>query len=1450
MAQKKIQGITAKLGLDASGVISALNEIDKKSKSVASEMKEVDKSLKMDPSNTVLMAQKQELLAEAAANTANKLRELESVSEKMDKAFAANPEWERQYEPIGAAIDETRNKLKELRKQQGQVEEDFASGKISGEKYKAFNDELQATKNKMKELEQQKKDLEKSFVDGHISAEEYRAFQRELENTRNELRDFENQQEEAARGFDDLGDAAKKTGKNLNNAADDTKKYEKALEDLKTAAGKVGDDLRSIGEAAAAGIAVIGAAAATGIAEATKVGSTFEKSMSKVQALSGATAEEYEALSSAAQHMGATTSKTAAQSADALGYMALAGWDTQQMLSGLEPILRASEAGEMDLARTSDLVTDSMSALGVGVQDLNHYLDVVTKAQSSANTSMEGLLQAYIGAGGMLKTLNVPLEESAAIMGVLANRGIKASEAGNSLNSILINLVGANKNAASAMDTLGVSAWDSEGNFIGLTETLKQLDVALKEANNDQKVLFEAQIGGRTQFDTLQALISGVSEEYDDLHDSLMHADGALLKTAKTMQDNLLGDVTTLGSALEDLGIKVYDKFREPFREAVQTATKEISNLSSSAEKGKLSDSLERIAGGLSKLLKSGAEFAADKGIPTLIKSLDWITENGDKIAALVEAIGAGWLTWKIGSMAGHVVNLVEALKKYNAAAATATAEQTALNTAMKANIYAIVATAAITLATAIGKLIAAQIDNAAAAMREKNRLDETTVAIREKTQAYKDAAQAAKEEADEEDRKAQLAENYWKQLQKLVDEEGNVIGSGEQVEDLVNRINTITGESIQVIDGQIQGYKDLTTTLYDYIKAKQIEAKIEAYGEEYIEAVENIEDANKRYKEAYNQFRVNQSRMLMTQNAIATMKARGEGVSTNKEYMDLLEKADEFEAATNEYLVQSNSLKEIVDEYQNTIDTVNGLYDEQKNIIQSGTEEVTGAIEDEGDDYDDTLKKMAEDRDKALQELDGTYKIHGKTDDEYWAEKLSILETYRDESSEEWWKLYDEVQKHYEKLSETEATALKKAEKEQEEAIKNYVTNKFRDLETEQLIKGYDDSWLNEQKRNIIEELDYNTDLYKEYNLKLLQEQKKAGEDMAKADQKLADERKTEAVKNIKEEISEIYKTYETKYKELEKLKETAYKKFMSIGGNVFDFEESGKTTTLTINDIKKQMKEMEAFYNNVKKLKDQGADQSLISEILSMNDKEAQAWAKSLAGMNKAEFENVNKLYVKKSDYAEKLSDMLYSDDEMQIGKDLEAELQKYYDGSSDANNYVDEFISTLRDRDDDFRKAFEDVLGNSIVDILKLNGKKLDIDQTVGEKTAQDLSSAVTNGMAESYSKLSTNVEKSIAQSLPDVSGISSAVSLQPTANTQPVKETAAASNIQGFDLLMDKADKILSVLELIAASLSDGSDLSGKIAPIRAVFPITVNLDGKKIAQETRTINNEIRIRTNK
>jgi len=316
---------------------------------------------------------------------------------------------------------------------------------------------------------------------------------------------------------------------------------------------------------------------------AIKTGIGFETAMSNVSAISNATGDNLKLLSDKAKEMGSKTSKSATEAADALSFMALAGWDTEQSINALEPVLRLSEAGAMDLALTSDLVTDSMSALGLTTKELPGYLDKMAKASSKSNTNVQQLGEAMVVAGGTFKNLNTPISEANAILGILANRGLKGSEAGNALNSIMINLTTGAGQAGKAMGELNIEAFDSTGKFKGMGNVLKEVGEKTKNMTEEQKNMYLSMIGGKTQLTTLQSLTAGVGDEFDQLQSDIKNSSGALDKMAKTMQDNLGGSITQLKSALEGLMISLSDTLIPIVKKVVgklQEWTDKFNNLS------------------------------------------------------------------------------------------------------------------------------------------------------------------------------------------------------------------------------------------------------------------------------------------------------------------------------------------------------------------------------------------------------------------------------------------------------------------------------------------------------------------------------------------------------------------------------------------------------------------------------------------------------------------------------------------------------------------------------------------------------------------------------------------------------------------------------------------------------------------------------------------------------
>ena len=329
------------------------------------------------------------------------------------------------------------------------------------------------------------------------------------------------------------------------------------FDQLESKINKTSKKLAGVGTAFTAGVTTPILAMGAGIVNTTM---TFDQEMSKVKAVTGETGKGFDTLRDLALDMGSKTSKSATEAAEAISYMGLAGWDLTQIQEGLEPVLRASEAGFMDLGTTSDLVTDSMSALGIGTEDLGRYLDIAAKAQNTSNQSMEQFLNAMVTAGGTFKMFNIPLEESGALLGILANRGFKGSEAGNALTSIFANLTSGTGQAGKAMKELGIEVYDSNGKFRGATTILKEMNEKFDGMTEAQRNTYIQMIGGKTRTKELTALLNGTSEELDDLTDGLYNSDGALSDMAATMKDNFAGQITSIKSKLEGIAISIGDR--------------------------------------------------------------------------------------------------------------------------------------------------------------------------------------------------------------------------------------------------------------------------------------------------------------------------------------------------------------------------------------------------------------------------------------------------------------------------------------------------------------------------------------------------------------------------------------------------------------------------------------------------------------------------------------------------------------------------------------------------------------------------------------------------------------------------------------------------------------------------------------------------------------------------
>lgn len=390
-----------------------------------------------------------------------------------------------------------------------------------------------------------------------------------------------------------------------------------------------------------AGVTALGAAA-------IKVGSDFEAGMSQVQAISGASGEELEKLKNKAKEMGATTKFSATESAEALNYMAMAGWKTEDMLGGLEGVMNLAAASGEDLATASDIVTDAMTALGMQASEAGHFSDVLAAAASNANTSVGGMGETFKYAGAMAGTLGYSVEDVALATGLMANAGIKGTMAGTSLNSIMTRLSTNTNGARDAIEELGVAFFNEDGSARSLTDVMGELREATADMTTEQKANFANTVAGMEAQKGLSAILNATEGDYNKLSAAIQNADGCALEMAETMQDNLQGQLTILQSGLEGLGISLYETFQGTAKDVVKEAQGMVQQLQDAFNAGGLdglvsavgdvlAQIIERLAGAAPELVNMAVSL-----VGSLCEGLKSAPGIGDSAASLITSLVTG----------------------------------------------------------------------------------------------------------------------------------------------------------------------------------------------------------------------------------------------------------------------------------------------------------------------------------------------------------------------------------------------------------------------------------------------------------------------------------------------------------------------------------------------------------------------------------------------------------------------------------------------------------------------------------------------------------------------------------------------------------------------------------------------------------------------------------------
>lgn len=479
MAVNRIKGITVEIGGDTTKLQTALKGVNTEIRNTQSQLRDVEKLLKLDPGNTELLAQKHRLLGDAVKETKEKLETLKTAAEQANTALA----------------------------------------------------------------------------NGEISQEQYDALQREIIETENALRSLEQQ---------------------ANQSAVAVQKIAATGEKLKT----LGGNISSVGQKF---LPVTGTVAALGTA-AVKTAADFDSAMSQVAAVSSATGDDLDRLREKAREMGAKTKFSASEAAEAMNYMAMAGWKTEDMLSGIEGIMNLAAASGEDLAATSDIVTDALTAFGLSAKDSGHFADILAAASSNANTNVSMMGETFKYCAPIAGALGFSAEDTAEAIGLMANAGIKSSQAGTALRTIMNNLAGEVKICGSNIGEVTVATTNADGSMRELSDILADCRTAFAGLSESEKAAAAETLVGKNAMSGFLALMNAAPADIEKLSGAIADCDGTAADMAETMQDNLAGQLTILKSQLEELAISFGELLMPAIRMIVGWVQKMVDCLNSMGE--------------------------------------------------------------------------------------------------------------------------------------------------------------------------------------------------------------------------------------------------------------------------------------------------------------------------------------------------------------------------------------------------------------------------------------------------------------------------------------------------------------------------------------------------------------------------------------------------------------------------------------------------------------------------------------------------------------------------------------------------------------------------------------------------------------------------------------------------------------------------------------------------
>ena len=541
---------------------SAINSAKSELSTLRAEMKLAEAAFKNTGNSAEYMESRVKILeAQLQANAEKQ----EALTQKLEAAKAIYGEGSEEVAKLERALINAQTEEQKLTGELQQCTREVNEQTAAEEKARTPLEQLNSTiAEQRSELEQLKTQYKNVALESGSESTEAQELKAKIDQLNSELGENEAKLKEVDAALDDTGSSAESAANGGWTV------FKGVVSDLASNAIQQGiDKIKEFGK------------------ETVQLGIDFSSSMSNVQALSGATDEELSQLEQTARDLGASTIFSASDVSDAFGYMALAGWDVQDMLSGIDGVLNLAAAADMDLATASDIVTDNLTAFGLSAQDSGAFVDQMAYAMANSNTNVEQLGEAYKNCASTANSMGFSVEDTTAALMTMANAGVKGGEAGTGLSSIMTRLATDTKGCASELAEYGVEVYDSQGNMNDLSSILNGCAQVWGDLSDEEQANLAKTIAGQNQFSKFQTVMQGLSDQaaesgssfndytqaLEDVKTASEGGQSAAEDMANTMQDNLGGDIKELNSAMEEFKLKIFDSVEQPMRNAVQFVT-------------------------------------------------------------------------------------------------------------------------------------------------------------------------------------------------------------------------------------------------------------------------------------------------------------------------------------------------------------------------------------------------------------------------------------------------------------------------------------------------------------------------------------------------------------------------------------------------------------------------------------------------------------------------------------------------------------------------------------------------------------------------------------------------------------------------------------------------------------------------------------------------------------